>query len=77
MDYYADSAIKLLKLGKETDKPLIICDLWLNDLRDIDADKVIEVFYNIDNLIPPEKEVLLLNEEYDKLQKGEYLWIKI
>lgn len=67
MDYYADSAIKLLQLGKETDKPLFICDLWLGDLEDTDADKVIELFNDIVDLIPPEKEILLLNKEYDKL----------
>ena len=67
MDYYADSAIKLLQLGKETDKSLCICDLWLGDLEDTDADKVIELFNDIVDLIPPEKEILLLNKEYDKL----------
>ena len=67
MDYYADSAIKLLQLGNETDKPLCVCDLWISDVEDPYADKVIEVFNDMIDLIPPEQEILLLNKEYDKL----------
>lgn len=67
MDYGAESALELVKLGMQIEKPVCTADVWLEDIEsDDDIIKLIHLFAGIEHL-SPEQEMYLINGEYSKL----------
>jgi hypothetical protein len=67
MEYGAESAIELVKLGMTIKKPLCVADVWLEDIdSDDDIIKLIHLFAGLEHL-SPEQEMYLINGEYSKL----------